>query len=341
MSFSVGIIGLPNVGKSTLFKALTKSPVAISNYPFTTIDPNVGIVQIPDERLEKLAHILKPEKVTPTIIEFVDIAGLVKNAHKGEGLGNQFLARIREVDVIIHIVRDFEDERVIHVENTVDPTRDIEIIRTELAMKDIETLEKHIEKLSKDIKGGDKKAVEEKEIAKKICDALNENRALDTVEEKEVLAHLNLLSLKKVVAVYNTTAGDLPSAPSPSSLCLNLKLEEELTELSPKEREELGEKPQLPRLIKLCYETLELITFFTVKGGKELRAWTLKKGESAHSAAFKVHTDFGEKFIKADVISWETLLETNSWTHAREQGRIKTEGKKYLVNDGDVIEFRI
>ena len=341
MSFSVGIIGLPNVGKSTLFKALTKNPVAISNYPFTTIDPNTGIVQVPDERLEKLAQILKPEKVTPTVIEFVDIAGLVKNAHQGEGLGNQFLARIREVNVVIHVVRDFEDERVVHVEKTVDPTRDLEIIRTELAMKDIETLEKHIEKLSKDIKGGDKKAVEEKEIAKKVRDALNENRALDTIEGKEILAHLNLLSLKKAVTVYNTTAGNLPDATSFSSLYLNLKLEEELSELSSEEQEELGEKPQLPRLIETCYAALELITFFTVKGGKELRAWTLKKGGDVHRAAYKVHTDFGEKFIRADVISHKIIFETGSWARAREQGRIRTEGKEYLVNDGDVIEFRI
>ena len=334
---SVGIIGLPNVGKSTLFKALTKNPVDISNYPFTTIDPNVGIVEVPDERLASLAELIKPEKTIPTIIEFVDIAGLVKDAHKGEGLGNQFLARIREVDMVLHVVRAFEDAQVAHVETTVDPKRDFEIIKTELAMKDLETIEKHMEKLSKEIKAGDKKAAQEKEMLIEIKKQLNEGKPPTTTNE---VPHLQLLTAKKGITIINSRDKTPPTIPDPH-ITIDIKLEEELAELTAEEIQELGEKSHLSELITACYKTLNLITFFTIKGGKELRAWTLKNGENAEEAAYRVHTDFGEKFIRAEVISYENLTKAGSWHRARETGVLQTEGKEYVVKDGDILEFKI
>lgn len=343
MSFSVGIIGLPNVGKSTLFKALTKHPVDISNYPFTTIDPNVGVVGVPDERLDKLAELLKPEKTVPTIIEFVDIAGLVRGAHKGEGLGNQFLAHIRKVDMVLHVVRAFEDENIAHVEATVDPARDIEIIKTELAMKDLETCEKHFETLAKEIKGGNKKAEEEQRVLKRVQDNLNALAPLEEIEGVERLAHLQLLNAKKTIVVLNGKDSPSPSAPTTPgpAIEMNIKLEEELSGLAPHEQKELGEESRLPRLIALCYHTLDLISFFTIKGGRELRAWTLEDGKNARDAAYRVHTDFGEKFIRAEVVSYEELIKTGSWSLAREQGFLRTEGKEHVVENGDILEFKI
>ena len=347
MSFSVGIIGLPNVGKSTLFKALTQQEVDISNYPFCTINPNVGIVRVPDERLEKIAEIIKPQKVTPTIIEFVDIAGLVKGAHKGEGLGNQFLARIRETNAVLHIVRSFSDKDIKHIEDTIDAQRDIDIVNTELLMKDLETLDNYLEKISKEAKSNDKKAIQELEILEKIKKELNEENPISAIKldeiEKEIIKHLNFLTAKPVIYILNIKEDDshvLKSLPE-NTLPIDLKIELECTELSPQELKELGLKSRIDVLTKTCYKILNLITFYTIKGGEETRAWTVKQGAKAPRAGGVVHTDFEEKFIRAEVINYKDLLEIGSWNKARAKGLIRTEGKDYVVKDGDIIEFKI
>ena len=285
MSFSVGIVGLPNVGKSTLFKALTKNPVDIADYPFTPINPNVGVIQVPDARLEKIAEVIKPEKVTPTVIEFVDIAGLVKNAHKGEGLGNQFLAQIRECNAIVMVIKGFSDN--------IKPEEEIDTIRTEFEMKDSESKEEE-----------------------------------------------NLLSQKPVIYLLNTGNGEI-SGSKEKFLTINLKDEAEMTDLSEGEKEELNLKSKVDQLILACYNILDLIIFYTITGGKETRAWTLKRGMTTPKAGGIVHTDFEEKFIKAEVINWQKLVEAGSWKEAREKGLIQTVGKDYVVQDGDVIEFKI
>jgi small GTP-binding protein len=294
MAFSIGIVGLPNVGKSTLFKALTKKPVDIGPYPFTTLHPNIGVVQVPDERLEKIAKIIKPEKVTPTVIEFIDIAGLIKGSHKGEGLGNQFLAQIRNCDAILEVIRAFENPRVENPTGKIDPASDIETIKIELELKDLESKEKK-----------------------------------------------NLLSKKPVVYLLNIDGKTPYKKPQVEHLTINLKDELEMLEFSEEEKKELGLKSQLDQLILSCYNILDLITFFTVAGGKETRAWTLKQGTKAPEAGKLVHTDFKEKFIRAEVINWQELVEAGSWLKARERGLIRTVGKDYLVKDGDVIEFKI
>lgn len=294
MSFSIGIVGLPNAGKSTLFKALTKKPVDIGPYPFTTIHPNFGIVQVPDERLEKIAEIIKPEKVTPTIIEFIDIAGLVKGSHKGEGLGNQFLAQIRNCDAILEVVRAFEDPRVENTTGKIDPASDIETIKIELELKDMESREKE-----------------------------------------------SLLAKKPAIYLLNINGKTSYQAPKAEYLAVNLKDEVEMFELSEAEKKELGLKSQLDQLILGCYNILDLITFYTTVGFKETRAWTLKNGLTAPDAGGVVHTDFKEKFIRAEVINWQKLVESGGWKEAREQGWIQTVGRDYIVKDGDVIEFKI
>ena len=286
MSFSVAIVGLPNVGKSTLFKALTKKQVDIADYPFTTIKPNIGIVAIPDERLKKIAETIKPEKVTPTIIEFVDIAGLVKGAHKGEGLGNQFLAQIRNCDAIVLVLKAFGDN--------ITPKEDAEIIKTELEMKDLESMEKE-----------------------------------------------NLLSKKPVIYLLNTEGKREYKEVDFNALEMNLKDEEGLSELSETEAKDLEIASKLDALILNCYNILSLITFYTTTGGKEVRAWTLTNGLKAPEAGGRVHSDFEEKFIRAEVIPWQKLTEAGSWVKARERGWIKTVGRDYIVQDGDVIEFKI
>jgi len=294
MSFSVGIVGLPNVGKSTLFKALTKIPVDIAAYPFTTIHPNVGVVIVPDEKLKKIAEVIKPEKITPTVIEFIDIAGLVKGSHKGEGLGNQFLAQIRNCDAILEVVRVFEDPDVENVTGRIDPADDIEIVKIELELKDLESKEKE-----------------------------------------------NLLSKKPVIYLLNTNGKTQYQEPKVEHLVMNLKDELEMLELSEEEIKELEMKSQLDQLIISCYNILDLITFYTVAGGKETRAWTLKRGLKAPQAGGVVHTDFEEKFIRAEVINWQKLVTAKSWAKARELGWIRTVGRDYIVEDGDVIEFKI
>lgn len=284
MSFSVGIIGLPNTGKSTLFKALTKKQVDIADYPFTTIEPNVGIVPVPDLRLEKIADIVKPEKVTPTIIKFIDIAGLVENAHKGEGMGNQFLSHIRPCDAVIQVVRCFDQNN--------NPKENIEIINNELKMKDQE------------------------------------------LED-------NVLSSKPKIYLFNIKEDDISLPEIKNSLAIDLKTESEINDLSPEEIEELKIQSKLDELILACYNILNLITFFTTTGGKEIRAWTIKKGSDVIAAAAKVHTDFAEKLIKADVLDCQELIELGSWNKARELGKIKLAGKEYIVQDGDILEFKI
>ena len=343
MSFSICIIGLPNVGKSTLFKALTKQPVDISNYPFCTIDPNVGIVKVPDERLLKIAAVINPQKITPTIIEFVDIAGLVKNAHLGEGLGNQFLARIRETDAICQIARAFENENIVHTEGRTNPKRDIEIINKELIMKDLETIEKRLEKTKKETKSGNKEATRELEILNKIHEILKRDKMIleyETAEMKQIIKELQLLTAKPMIYVFNVSEQPISSEENIASI--NLQLESELSELAPEEIKELELPPsKLNELIKTCYQALNLITFYTVTGGKETRAWTLKNGLKAPQAGGVVHTDFEKNFIRVEVINWQKLVEAGAWSKAREKGRLQTEGKDYIVKDGDVIEFKI
>ena len=344
---SIGIVGLPNVGKSTLFKALTKKQVAISNYPFCTIEPNRGVVAVPDERLRQIADMIKPPKVTSAIIEFVDIAGLVKNAHQGQGLGNQFLAHIREVDAILEVVRLFADVNVSHVEGQINSERDIETIKMELIMRDCQTLKKIIEEVKAKAKSGDAKAQKLSELLEKLANWLNQGNLAKEINEpqnyQDIFNQLQLLTAKPIIYVFNGSA-DVPSKDKISGpwLQLDLKLEEEISELSGQELKELGLiESALDRLIKICYDTLDLVTFYTVAGGQEVRAWTIKKNAPIVVGAGKIHQDFQEKFIKAEVINWQSLLNCGSWPQAREKGLIRTEGKDYLLQDGDVIEIKI
>lgn len=302
---SIGIVGLPNVGKSTLFQALTKKEVEVANYPFATIDPNVGVVQVPDERLEKLSSLFHSAKTIPTVVEFADIAGLVKGANKGEGLGNQFLARIREVDAICHVVRCFENADIVHVENKVDPLRDIDTISTELELKDLETTEKG-------------SAIPESQLLgkKPVLYLLNCNPEDVSGELKEYM--------ERAKAPY---------------IAVNLKDELEMQQLSEEEKKEFGFVSRLPELIKKSYELLDLITFFTA-GEDETRAWTAKRGALAPQAGGVIHSDFEEKFIRAQVISTDKLLEAGGYAEAAAKGWLRTEGKEYVIQDGDVIEIK-
>ncbi len=299
----IGIVGLPNVGKSTLFKALTKQPVDISNYPFCTIDPNIGIVMVPDERLEELKKMLKPEKIVPAVVEFVDIAGLVKGSHEGEGLGNQFLAHIYSVDAIAVVLRCFEDQKIIHVEKTIDPNRDLEIIKNELAKKDEEILKR----------------------AEKSADK----------------AEIPLFAAKPMIYICNVKSGAENIEFPDCHLKIDFKLELEESEMSEEDLKELELKPSLGELVRLAYKTLDLITFYTIKGGKETRAVPVKAGSAVPEAGGKVHSDFKEKFIRAEVVDFEKFKKAGSWQKARENGWLRTEGKDYIVKDGDVIEFKI
>jgi ribosome-binding ATPase YchF (GTP1/OBG family) len=343
MSFSVGIVGLPNVGKSTLFKALTKNKIDIAPYPFTTIHPNIGVVQVPDKRLESIAKTIKPEKITPTIIEFVDIAGLVKGAHKGEGLGNQFLAHIRNCDAVVEVVRGFEDSNVEHVGGEVNPKKDIETVETELLMKDLESLEGFASKAEKETKT--KEVTKEKELLNRIKDWVSQGKLISefnlTEEEKLKIREYQFLTQKPILYLLNTDGGTKTLEPKLKYLAMNLRDEEEASDLTENEIKELEFKSKLDQLILTCYNILDLITFYTITGGKETRAWTLKKGSAAPTAGGVVHSDFEEKFIRAEVINWQKLVEAKSWKEARESGLLKTVGKEYIVQDGDVIEFKI
>src|SRR3989339_880299 len=315
MSLNIGIVGLPNVGKSTLFQALTKKNVDRSNYPFATIDPNVGVVQVPDERLWKLSSLSNSQKTIPAIIEFVDIAGLVKGAAEGEGLGNKFLAHIRDVDAIVEVVRVFEDESVVHVDGRPNPERDIAVLETELILKDMESIEKALEKAAKDAKTGDKKTLLRLEELKKLQTELaSGKKAWEGAE--------NLLTAKPILYCFNSQEENQALKEKfPNSVFLNLK-------------KELEEEEKLPELAREAYWLLGLITFFTT-GEDETRAWTIPKGSKAPRAGRAIHGDFEEKFIKASVISYEKLVEAGSLAKAREAGWLRTEGKEYLVQDGD------
>lgn len=349
MNLKIGIVGLPNVGKSTLFKALTREKVNIANFPFATIDPNIGIVKVPDKRLLKLAEMSKSRKIIPAAIEFVDIAGLVKGAHEGAGLGNQFLAHIREVDAIVEVVRDFEDSNIIHVEGNINSSRDIETIQLELAMADLETLNKHLPKIEKDLKSGQKHAQEEKIILEKVKTVLQAGdlaaKAALSDSELELIKDLHLLTLKSLLLVFNISDKTEKNKPLDvshkiKSVALDLQFEAEIAEMGEDEAKEFEQSSRLPDLIKAAYDLLGLITYFTT-GEDETRGWTIKAGWAAPQAGSVIHTDFENKFIRAEVINWQKLLECGSWFNARAKGFLRTEGKDYIVEDGDVIEFKI
>lgn len=358
MSFSIGIVGLPNVGKSTLFKALTRKQVDCSNYPFCTIDPNVGVVSVPDERLEAIFKISKSTKVVPTTIEFVDIAGLVKNAHKGEGLGNQFLSHIREVDAIAQVVRDFHDPDVIHVSGKIDPKEDLEVINLELAMADLNVVSKRLADVRNKAKSGDKESPRLIEIYEKIKTVLDAGQMASTVElapeEKLLIRDLNLLTRKPMLYVLNIDEANISTAQnyqtsnilhltSDNIVPLSAKIEAELTELEAVEAkeymQEIGiQSSGLDRLIVAAYQLLNLITFFTTNP-RETHAWTVRSGTKAPEAAGAVHTDFEKGFIKAEVIFWKDFVNAGGEHPAKEKGRVHLEGKNYRVQDGDICLF--
>ncbi len=360
----LGIVGLPNVGKSTLFNSLTKAGADVANYPFCTIDPNVGVVAVPDDRIKQLGAMYHSKKVTPAVIEFVDIAGLVKGASKGEGLGNQFLANIRECDAIVHVVRCFEDPNVTHVDGSVDPVRDIETINMELIFADLDVLERRISKVAKTARM-DKEAAKELDFLKRIKEHLeNGNPVLTmeepTEEEAKLLKEFSLLTSKKVIFACNVAEDDIADDGANNPLVekvreyasktdsevftLCAKMEAEISELDDEERqiflEDLGLKESgLDKLIKASYHTLGLMSFLTA-GEDETRAWTIRIGTKAPQAAGKIHSDFERGFIKAEVVNWEVLLREGSLSAAREKGLVGMEGKEYVVKDGDVILFR-
>ncbi len=365
MSFSIGIVGFPNVGKSTLFSALTQKSVDIGEYPFTTVHPNIGIVAVPDRRLQKIAEIVSAEKITPTVIKFVDIAGLVKGAHRGEGLGNQFLAHIRECDAILEVVRCFsisenqqdnsqnQDSQEIqyHLSQPPRPKTDIEIIKTEMIMKDLETCQKSLNKLKK--KTQDKEISKKVQILEKIEKTLSEGKKISELnlntEGDSLIEEYQFLTQKPTLYVFNKKAeeksenleiNEIKSEFS-STISLDLKIEKEISELSEQDKKELKLKSHLDSLIVTCYNILDLITFYTIVGLKEAKAWTLVQGESCKKAAGIVHSDFEEKFIKAEVIFWKKLIKAGEWQKAKRNGWIRTEGKDYIIQDGDVIEFKI
>lgn len=353
----VGIVGLPNVGKSTLFKTLTKKQVDCQNFPFCTIEPNVGVVEVPDTRIHKLAEISGSQKVIPTAIEFVDIAGLVKGAHKGEGLGNKFLANIREVDMIVHVVRAFENENVHHVDGNVDPARDVETIEIELAMADMVTVEKRLDNVRGKKKSGTSKELDLEEAAlQKWLTVLEQGKMANTVElteeEQKQVREVTLLTNKPILYVVNVNEESAanPDWTSPLgaerlALPISVKVESEIMEMSDEDQqmflEELGLKQSgLDRLINKCYELLNLITYFT-SGEKETRAWTIESATKAPQAAGKIHTDFEKGFIRAEVIAYEDFIAGNGESGARDAGKLRVEGKDYIMQDGDVCHFRV
>lgn len=359
----LGIVGLPNVGKSTLFNALTSAKAEAANYPFCTIEPNVGVVPVPDKRLDELADLVNPEKITPATVEFFDIAGLVKGASKGEGLGNKFLSHIREVEAIVHVVRCFVDENVTHVEGRIDPISDIEIINIELMLSDLEIVQRRLSKIEKVVKA-DKSYEKEFELLNTIKNAIEEGTSLRslsfTEEEMEIAKSFNLLSLKPILYVCNISEDDLlggsddniyvkkvqeyAKKENSEVLIISAKIESEISQLDKEEKivflEELNlQESGLDRLIRTSYSLLGLMSFLTA-GPKEVRAWTIKKGTKAPQAAGKIHTDMERGFIRAEVINYKELINCGGYTQAKEKGLVRLEGKDYIMQDGDVVIFR-
>ena len=358
----LGIVGLPNVGKSTLFNAITRAGAESANYPFCTIEPNVGVVSVPDKRLDKLAEIYNPEKYTPAVVEFVDIAGLVAGASKGEGLGNKFLSNIRECDAIAHVVRCFDDPDVIHVNGHADPAGDIATIDVELILSDLEIMEKRIDRTKKMMKGGDKAFAKELAVYERIYDCLAEGKSARTLtfeeDEQEYTKDLQLISMKPVLYCANISEDDIKKDDIPyvnvvkeiaakegsGVVVISAKIEEELGELSPEDREmfleDLGiESAGLDKMINASYSLLGLISFLTA-GPKEVRAWTIKQGTKAPQAAGKIHSDFERGFIRAEVVAYDDLIANGTYNAAKEKGLVRSEGKEYVMKDGDVVVFR-
>ncbi len=353
MSLSIGIVGLPNVGKSTLFKTLTKKQeVLIANYPFATIDPNVGVVLVPDARVDKLAELSKSQKKIYAVVDFVDIAGLVKGASEGEGLGNKFLANIRETDAIIYVLRAFKNSDIINTQQDINPLRDKEILDVELILKDLETVNKRLENLDGDVRAGKKEAIKEVSVLKKAKDCLAQEKLLCDIdfieEEKLILKNYQLLTYKKRLYLLNGKEEEIDknileifNKNNWNYIIIDIQNEFEAEGLTIQERREFGlaELSETDILVKKAYEILDLITFLTT-GEDETRAWTIKNGDTAPVAGAVIHTDFLNKFVKAEVVFWKDLIENGGYVKAREKGLIRTEGKEYVVRDGDVIEFK-
>lgn len=360
----LGVVGLPNVGKSTLFNAITQAGAQAANYPFCTIEPNTGMVMVPDHRLDVLGEMYHPKKITPTTIEFVDIAGLVKGASKGEGLGNKFLSHIREVDAIVHVVRCFEDENIIHVDGSINPARDIETINLELIFADMDTVQRRKDKAMKNFRGGDKKAAIEVELSDKLYAHLESGKPARTCpvteEEQEVLDGWFLLTTKPVIYAANIAEDDLGKEPgeipgldkveaiakeeNAEIIVISAAIEEEIAAMPPEEKAEFLEglgigQSGLDRLITACYRLLGLISFLTA-GEDECRAWTIVKGTKAPQAAGKIHTDFEKGFIRAEIVPFDTLVELGSMAACKEKGLVRSEGKDYVMKDGDITLFR-